>query len=63
MEDFGGDGTSEAVLGLLGTSGLKGVRDVSFVIGVSGVFFVWMEVVLVVEKQEWMGEMWKGQWV
>ena len=35
MEDFGGDGTSEAVLGLLGTSGLVGGEGVgSFVIGV-----------------------------
>ena len=39
MEVFGGDGTLEAVLGLLGTSGLVGVRDVSFVIGVSRVAF------------------------
>ena len=35
MEVFGGDGTSEAVLGLLGTSDLEGMRDVFFVIGVS----------------------------
>ena len=39
MDVFGEDGTSEAVLRLLGMSVLEGVRDVSFVIGVSGVTF------------------------
>ena len=39
MEVFCGGGTSEAVLILIGMSGLEGVRDVSFVIGVSGVAF------------------------
>ena len=39
MEVFGGDGTLEAVLGLLETSVLEGVRDVSFVIGVSRMTF------------------------
>ena len=39
MDVLCGDETLEAVLGLLGTSGLEGEMDVSFVISVSGVAF------------------------